>query len=302
MEVETMSRAVSPSSNKPYGVARVVSVWRLPRSTFYEARRREQHPREPIKRGPKVFSDEELLAEIRQILAAPVFAGEGYRKIWARLRHKGVRSSKDRVLRLLRHNQLLSPARQPQPIRSNPHEGTIVTESPDRMWGTDATATSTQIEGSVTVFAAIDHCTAECVGIHVVKKASRFEALEPIRQGVREYFGGFSAGAAAGLRLRHDHGSVYMSDDFQNEIKFLGIEPSPAFVRQPEGNGCIERFFRTLKEQLLWIRRFHDLNELRTALDEFRKHYNENWIVERLNYRTPLQARRDFQVDLQIAA
>jgi putative transposase len=111
-----------------------------------------------------------------------------------------------------------------------------------------------------------------------------------------------SAGAAAGLRLRHDHGSVYMSDDFQTEIQFLGIEPSPAFVRQPEGNGCIERFFRTLKEQLLWIRRFNDLNELRTALVEFRNRYNENWIIERLNYRTPLQARRDFQVDLQIAA
>jgi putative transposase len=297
-----MSPTVSPSSKKPYGVARVISLWRLARSSFYAARHREQHPREPQKRGPKVFSDQELVAEIRQLLAAPVFAGEGYRKIWARLRHKGVRTSKDGVLRLLRANQLLSPARQPQPVRTNPHEGTIVTEVPDQMWGTDATATSTEVEGTVTIFAAIDHCTAECVGIHVVKKANRFEALEPIRQGVRQYFGGFSAGAAAGLRLRHDHGSVYMSDDFQNEIKFLSIEPSPAFVRQPEGNGCIERFFRTLKEQLLWVRRFRDLDELRLALCEFRNRYNENWIIERLNYRTPLQARRDFELDLQIAA
>lgn len=72
------------------------------------------------------------------------------------------------------------------------------------------------------------------------------------------------------MKLRHDHGSVYMSDDFQSEIKFLGIEPSPAFVRQPEGNGCIERFFRTLKEQVLWVRRFRDLEELRAALIEFR--------------------------------
>jgi putative transposase len=302
VEVETMSRTVSPSSKKPYGVARVISLWRLARSSFYAARQREQHPREPMKRGPRVFSDEELVAEIRQLLAAPVFAGEGYRKIWARLRHKGVRTSKDRVLRLLRANQLLSPARQPEPVRTNPHEGTIVTELPDQMWGTDATATSTEVEGTVTIFAAIDHCTAECVGIHVVKKANRFEALEPIRQGLRQYFGGFSAGAAAGLRLRHDHGSVYMSDDFQNEIKFLGIEPSPAFVRQPEGNGCIERFFRTLKEQLLWVRRFRDLDELRVALYEFRNRYNENWIIQRLGYRTPLQARRDFEVDLHIAA
>ena len=33
---------------------------------------------------------------------------------------------------------------------------------------------------------------------------------------------------------RHDHGSQYMSDDFQAEIAFLGMESSPSFVRQPE--------------------------------------------------------------------
>jgi putative transposase len=297
-----MSHTVSPSSNQPYSVARVVSVWNLARSSFYAARQREQHPREPQRRGPKVLSDAELVTKIRELLAEPIFTGEGYRKIWARLRHNGTRTSKDRVLRLLREYQLLSPVRQPEASPTNPHEGTIVTTAPDQMWGTDATATSTDTEGAVTVFAAIDHCTAECLGIHAVKKATRFEALEPVRQGVKECFGAFSAGAADGLKLRHDHGSVYMSDDFQTEVKFLGIEPSPAFVRQPEGNGCIERFFRTLKEQLLWVRRFRDLEELRAALIEFRERYNHHWIVERLNYRTPAQARRDFQLELGAAA
>lgn len=296
-----MSRTVSPSSQKPYGVARVVAVWKLARSTFYAARQRQQHPREPQKRGPKVLSDEELLVEIRELLAQPLFTGEGYRQIWARLRHKGVRTSKDRVLRLLREQQLLSPSRQPEAPAGNPHEGTIVTAAPDQMWGTDATATFTDTE-QVTVFAAINHCTAECVGIHAVKKATRFEALEPIRQGVKEHFGAFCSGAAAGLKLRHGHGSVYMSDDFQSEITFLRMEPSPAFVRQPEGNGCIERFFRTLKEQLLWVRRFRDLEELRSALSEFRERYNHHWILQRLNYRTPVQARRDFQLELEVAA
>jgi transposase InsO family protein len=297
-----VSRTVSPSSNQPYGVARVVAVWDLARSSFYAARQRSEQPREPQKRGPKVRSDAELVEEIHQLLAEPIFTGEGYRKIWARLRHKGVRTSKDRVLRLLREHQLLAPSRQPDAAPSNPHDGSIVTTAPDQMWGTDATTTITVAEGTVNVFAAIDHCTAECVGIHAVKKATRFEALEPIRQGVKEHFGAFSGGAAAGLRLRHDHGSVYMSDDFQNEVNFLGIEPSPAFVRQPEGNGCIERFFRTLKEQVLWVRRFRDLEELRTALIEFRDRYNHHWILERLNYRTPAQARRDFQLELEVAA
>ena len=67
-------------------------------------------------------------------------------------------------------------------------------------------------------------------------------------------------------------------------------------------NGCIERFFRTLKEQLLWIRRFRDLTELRAALVEFRQRYNQHWIIQRLNYRTPIQARRDFSIESKLAA
>ena len=297
-----MSRTVSPCSNEPYGVVQVTSVWNLARSTFYAARQRQSQPREPNKRGPNVHSDAELIAEIRQLLAEPIFTGEGYRKIWARLRHKGIRTCKDRVLRLLREHHLLSPSRQPDAAPTNTHEGTILASAPNQMWGTDATATFTELDGAVTIFAALDHCTADCVGIHAVKKATRFEALEPLRQGVHEYFAGFSAGSADGLQLRHDHGSVYMSDDFQAEIRFLGMESSPAFVRQPEGNGCIERFFRTLKEQILWVRCFRDLDELRAALIEFRDRYNHQWILERLNYRTPAQARRDFIVEFQVAA
>ena len=133
------------------------------------------------------------------------------------------------------------------------------------MWGTDLTTTFTG-EGQAAVFIAVDHCSAECVGIHAHARATRFEALEPIRQGVRRHFGGFAKDIARGLAVRHDHGSQYMSDHFQKEIAFLGIESSPAFVRAPEGNGCAERFIRTLKENLLWVTTFETIEELRQAL------------------------------------
>jgi putative transposase len=193
----------------------------------------------------------------------------------------------------MREAQLLGPARQPAMVASHPHAGTIITEQPNQVWGTDATASVTVNDGQVTVFAAIDHCTAECLGIHVVKRATRFEALEPIRQAVKEVFGGFRANVAQSLKLRHDHGSQYMSDDFQKEIRFLGLESSPAFVRQPEGNGCIERFFRTLKEQLLWVQHFDTIEELRQALLAFKETYNQNWLIERLGFKSPRQARED---------
>jgi putative transposase len=67
---------------------------------------------------------------------------------------------------------------------------------------------------------------------------------------VRQQFGVVSAGIATGVQVRHDHGRQYMSDDFQAELRFLGITSSPAFVRAPEDNGVAERFIWTLKEQL----------------------------------------------------
>lgn len=290
-----MSQTQSPSTGRKYGRARVLAIWGLARSTFYSRQKKARHPVVPQRRGPKTkYTDVELLEKIRAILAASPFHGEGHRKIWARLRVQDVRTSKPRVLRLLRENQLLSPQRRLVPVVEKSHAGSIVTDTPDQMWGTDATATVTLAEGQVTVFAAVDHCTAECVGIHAVKRATRFEALEPLRQGVREHFGAFGPQVAAGLRIRHDHGSQYMSDHFQQELRFLGMESSPAFVREPEGNGCIERFFRTLKEQLLWVRHFHNLEELQLALRAFREQYNREWLIERLGFQSPRQARQRF--------
>ena len=98
---------------------------------------------------------------------------------------------------------------------------------------------------------------------------------------------------ARGLKLRHDHGSNYMSGDFQDEIKCLGIEASPSFVREPEGNGVAERFIRTLKENLLWVRTFKTIEELRAELLAFARRYNETWLVARHGYKTPARVREE---------
>jgi putative transposase len=288
-----MSRAASIFTEQRYGVVRVTRAWEIARSSFYHRRSLVARPDRVVRRrGPKTaWSDAVLLGKIREVLAASPFYGEGHRKVWARLRFQDVRTSKARVLRLMREAQLLALSRTLHKP-SNPHTGTIVTERPNEIWASDHTMTTTVEEGQVTVFVAVDHCTTECLGVHAAKKATRLEALEPLRQAVRDYCGGFRAGAAAGIRNRHDHGSQYMSDDYQAEIAFLGMESSPSFVRQPECNGCVERFIRTLKEQLLWVRVFQNVEELRCALAEFRERYNQRWIVQRLNYLTPAQARR----------
>jgi transposase InsO family protein len=154
-------------------------------------------------------------------------------------------------------------------------------------------------QGQAAVFVAVDHRSAECVGIHAAVRATRFEALEPIRQGVRRNFGAFGKDVARGLAVRHDHGSQYMAHDFQKELAFLGIASSPAFVWAPEGNGCAERFIRTLKENLLWVHTFETIEDLRQALLAFREAYNTTWLIERHGFMTPAAAR---QKQLQPAA
>lgn len=293
-----MSQTLSPVSGRPYGLAAVCRVWRLARSGVY--RHLAPTPAAPPqRRGPTgAMTDAALTVAIRDILAASPFHGEGHRKVWARLRHAGTRTSLRRVLRLMRENDLLAPTRMGSVRGPRTHDGTILPETVDTMWGTDLTATFTG-EGQAAVFIAVDHCSAECVGIHAHARATRFEALEPIRQGVRRHFGGFAAAVARGLKLRHDHGSQYMSDHFQKEIAFLGIESSPAFVRAPEGNGCAERFIRTLKENLLWVRTFETIEELQQALLAFRETYNTSWLIERHGFMTPTAFR---QRQLQVIA
>jgi transposase InsO family protein len=285
-----MSQEISPSTNRAYGVVMVSRLWRIARATVYRHRRPAAGCRCPGPVGP--MPDDELVDAIRDLLAQGAFHGEGYRKIWARLRFAGIRTSKRRVLRLTARYGLQAPGRVGCPRGPKAHDGTIRTERVDQMWGSDLTSTMTG-EGQASIFVAVDHCSAECIGIHAARRATRFEALEPIRQGVRTCFGGFAEGVATGLELRHDHGSQFVADDFQRELAFLGIAPSPAFVREPEGNGCAERFIRTLKENLLWVRRFETIEELHQALHAFKDTYNRTWIIERHGYRTPAQVRAD---------
>jgi transposase InsO family protein len=279
---------------KPYGILRVCRAWRLSRATVQRHKAQtDAAPRIPAKRGPKAFlSDEQVLAEIRAVLASTLFVGEGHRKVWARLRHEhGVRTSMRRVLRIMREHGILAQDR-PTGVRGpETHDRTITTAKPDEMWAIDATGCLTD-EGNAAVFVVVDHCTGECLGVRAAMRGTRFEAIECLREAVYFAKGRYDIGVAAGTKLRHDHGSQFISHAFQDELKTLGIESSPSFVRQPEGNGCVERFIRTLKEQLLWLHRFRTVEELNQALRDFARRFNNHWIIGRIGYRTPAAHRR----------
>jgi hypothetical protein len=158
--------------------------------------------------GPKTeISDDQLTERIRQVIVDCPFAGEGHRKVRARLRREHqLCVGKNRVLRLMRGVGLLAPQRAAKRRRPRLHDGRVITNAPNIRWGTDATMAWTTNDGWVWVFVLVDHHTDEAWA-HVAKVGNRFAALQPVYDAVIDRFGGLRANVARGIKLRHDWGS-----------------------------------------------------------------------------------------------
>jgi putative transposase len=285
---------MSALTGQPYRLTLICRALGVARASVYALTGRVENTARVAKQktGPKTeHRDEEVVAAIREVLEESPFLGEGHRKVRARLRPRGMYVGKARVLRLMRLHGLLAPTRRRHERGDRTHSGTIRTETPDELWGTDATRFYTEEDGWVWFFGAIDHCVEDIVGWHVAKTGDRWAALEPIRQGVARIFGPYRPKIALGLGLRHDWGSQYTARQFQGELRWLGIRSTPAYVAEPECNGIAERFMRTLKEECLYVHRFRNLEHAKEVIGVFIETYNREWLLERHGHRTPAQVR-----------
>lgn len=192
------AEAAEIAAEGPFPLARVCEVLGASRSTVYHRRLRgDALGRRP---GPLTdIADDQLTELIRRVIADSPFAGEGYRKVRARLRRQhGIGVGGKRVLRLMRLHGLLAPQRARGRRRPHPHDGTIIPDGPNLRWGTDATMAWTRLDGWVWVFANVDHWSAEA-WTHVAKTGDRIAALQPVYDAVIDRFGGLGPDVARGI-------------------------------------------------------------------------------------------------------
>jgi transposase InsO family protein len=81
---------------------------------------------------------------------------------------------------------------------------------------------------------------------------------------------------------------------------YWGIQPSYAFVEQPQTNRDTERFNRTLKEQIIQGRTWHNIDELREAVREFVERYTADWLLEKNRNLSPAQARQEWDAAMSL--
>jgi len=127
--IEAMKQEKSEATGKHYPTRVVLGVADYSSAAWYGKRKEKQSGQ---RRGPKpAVTDEHLLNSIRDVIVSCPFHSEGYKKIHARLRRQEICSGKQRVLTLMRTNNLLAPVRPKHNGSSMPHDGTIITELPN---------------------------------------------------------------------------------------------------------------------------------------------------------------------------
>src|SRR4051794_28897196 len=192
--------------------------------------------------------DDELLRAIRREIDESPFVGEGHKKLTARLRQRGICTSRKRVLRLTRGAGLLAPTPQVRKRARRLHDGTITVSVPDTLWATDATEGWSAADGRCAIFAIVDHASGEA-WLDAAPRMDRWAAADLLREVCIERFGSVEQAVAAGLALRYDGGPCFRSHHYQAEIDHLGIARSPAYHYEPETNGCVERFLGIVRNR-----------------------------------------------------
>ena len=128
---------------------------------------------------------------------------------------------------------------------------------PNQRWAIDATSCWTA-QGWVGILAVIDCCTRQIVGVHVSQRGRAQEAEAALEMGCLRGFGLLYPKGEGRPVLRSDNGKIFTSKKLQGRCKQYGLSQEFITPYTPQQNGMIERWFRSLKEECIWLHNFKD--------------------------------------------
>lgn len=217
----------------------------------------------------------------------------GYRRVgWWLRRKRGVVVNGKRVLRVMRERGLLVTPRRLR-ARRRKDWSRIIAERPNQIWQADMTKVwAGATVGWAYLVSVIDCCTRDIVGWDLSLHCRTQEAIAAVERAVLETMAAGPRGS--NLVLNTDNGTQFTSARFIEVLTRLGITHRRTAFNHPEGNGIIERFHRSLKEEEIWLNEYRSLEEARESIGRWMQEYNHDRPHRALGNRTPGEARAGF--------
>jgi len=218
----------------------------------------------------------------------------GYRRIWAHLKYiDGFEINKKRVLRLMqKHDLLVKPDTKLKAIRT-PTKSKPKPHRPNQWWGIDMTKVMVQGFGWMYVVVVLDWYTKKIVVYYAGMECKSRHWLEALDMAVNRQFPDGVRGEQ--LFLMSDNGSQPTSVGFMKACRGMEITQAFTSYNNPKGNADTERVFRTMKEELIWLREWTSPFELADALGKWIEYYNGKYLHSALGYKSPMKFEEEYQ-------
>ena len=218
----------------------------------------------------------------------------GYRRAWAHLKYiDGLEINKKRVLRLMQQQELvvkpntrLKAIRTPQRSKPRPFQ-------PCEWWGIDMTKVMVEGFGWMYTVVVLDWYTKKITGYYTGVQCRAKHWLEALDNAVNSEFPNGVKGAD--LSLMSDNGCQPTSISFMKSCRAMGIKQVFTSYNNPKGNADTERVFRTMKEELLWLREWHSPFDLADTLKDWIAYYNSSYLHSTLGYKSPEQFEKEYR-------
>jgi putative transposase len=259
--------------NKRISLSHQAALLGINRTSIYRA------PRGPV----WTVVDLEDLRLIDEIYTAKPFYG--YRRITAEMRRHGSTINRKRVRRLMSVMGIagicpgpnLSKRLHARYIRPYLLRGLKI-ERPDQVWSVDLTYIRMQ-QGFMYLFVIIDLHSRYIVDYELSMTLDRQVALDCLKRAFQ-------------LRkpeiINSDQGGQFTNDDYIKMLQIEGIKISMDGKGRALDNIFVERFFRSLKYEDVYLNEYATPRALRKGLDRYIRFYNRERLHESLDYNRPV--------------